>query len=144
MISAQEAKEKASAGWFDAWIAFEGLAVDSDAIKVALEKLVNQLDSDPKIKIYEKKFLEPKRVEHPIKGVKEAWSQVANLRIVVKSFRELAELVIEYGPSAVEIVGPSKSNLQMGEAQDILNNIGGMMHRFADAGIGGTVVVRSK
>ncbi len=144
MITPNEAKEKVGAGWFNVWLAFDGLAVNNETIKAALESLVARLESDHKVKVYEKEFLEPAKVENPLKGIKEAWSQVANVKFVAKSFKDLVQLIIEYGPSAIEIMEPSKSQLPMNDAQDILNNIAGMMHRYAAAGIGGTIVVHGK
>jgi len=144
MITPNEAKEKVGAGWFNVWLAFDGLAVNNETIKAALESLVARLESDHKVRVYEKEFLEPVKVENPLKGIKEAWSQVANVKFVAKSFKDLVQLIIEYGPSAIEIMEPSKSQLPMNDAQDILNNIAGMMHRYAAAGIGGTIVVHGK
>jgi len=144
MISSAEAKEKAAAGWFDVWVAFEGLAVNKEAVKSALEGLMSHLEADHKIKVYAKEFLEPEKVENPIKGISEAWSLVVNVNFVSKSFHDLVQVIIEYGPSAVEILGPSKKEMQINEAQDVLNNIAGMMHRYAAAGLGGMVLVRGK
>jgi len=144
MISPDEAKEKAGSGWFDVWLAFEALAIKPEVVKSALESLVERLDSDQKVKLYHKEYLESKKVENPLKGIKEAWTQVANVKLVAKNFSDLVQVIIEYGPSAIEILSPSNSQLSLSEAQDILNNVAGMMHRFAAAGLGGTVIVRGK
>jgi len=144
MISREEAKEKIAAGWFDVWLAFEGLAISQEAIRNALEGLVARLEDDTRVKTYEKEFLEPVKVENPLKGVKEAWSQVANVRIISKNFAELVQIILEYGPSSIEVIGPKKKELHMGEAQDVLNNVAGIMHRYAAAGMGGGIVVRGK
>ena len=144
MISPAEAKEKAASGWFNIWLAFEGMAISQQVIKSALDDLLGKLEDDQKIKVYEKEYLEPVKVENPLKGIKEAWSQVVNVKFVAKNFGEIVQIVVQYGPSAVEILGPSKSQMSISEAQDILNNIAGMMHRYAAAGIGGSVFVHSK
>lgn len=144
MISPSEAKVKAASGWFDTWLSFEGMAVNQEVIRTALESLMKRLDVDSKVRIYEKNYLEPAKVENPFKGIKEAWSQVVNIKLVAKSFDDLVQMIIEYGPSSVEIIGPPKSQLSVREAQDILNNIAAMMHRYAAAGIGGAVVVQGK
>jgi len=144
MISPAEAKEKAASGWFNIWLAFEGMAISQQVIKSALDDLLGKLEDDQKIKVYEKEYLEPVKVENPLKGIMEAWSQVVNVKFVAKNFGEIVQIVVQYGPSAVEILGPSKSQMSISEAQDILNNIAGMMHRYAAAGIGGSVFVHSK
>lgn len=144
MISPEEAKEKTNAGWFDVWMAFEGLAINQETIKKALESLVSRLEDDHKAKVYHKEYLESVKVENPIKGIKEGWSQVINIKFVAKNFSELVQIILEYGPSAIEILSPQKKEMQISEAQDILNNVAGMMHRYAAAGLGGAVVVHGK
>ena len=144
MISPEDAKEKVNSGWFDVWLAFEGLAIKPEVVKSALEGLTQRLDTDEKVKLYHKEFLEAKKIEKPLKGIEEAWSQVANVKIISKSFANLIQMIIEYGPSSIEVVSPSKSELPVSDAQDILNNVAGMMHRFAAAGVGGAVVVQGK
>ena len=144
MASHEEAKEKISAGWFHVWVAFEGMAINKNIIKTTLEDLVSKLETDPRAKVYEKEFLEPSLVKNPMKGVEEGWSQAVSLKLAIKTFKDLVQLTIEYGPSAVEVLEPSKSQLSMSDAQEILNNVAGMMHRFAAAGIGGTVIVSNK
>ena len=144
MISPSEAKGKINEGWFDVWMAFEGLAVKPEVIKTALESLTQRLEEDPKCKVYSKEFLEPVKVEKPIKGIEEAWSEVANIKIVSKNFTDLIQIVIEYGPSSIEVISPPKKEIPISEVQDSLNNVAGMMHRYAAAGVGGAVVVRGK
>jgi len=144
MISPAEAKEKAASGWFDVWLSFEGMAVNKEVIRTALESLMKRLDADLKVKVYEKNYLEPAKVENPFKDIKEAWSQVVNVKMVAKNFDALVQMIIEYGPSSVEIIGPPKSQLSVREAQDILNNVAAMMHRYAAAGVGGTIIVHGK
>lgn len=144
MIGPEEAKERTASGWFNVWLAFEALAIKPEVVKSSLESLVERLDGDQKVKIYHKEYLEPKKMENPLKGIKEAWSQVVNIKLISKNFSDLIQVIIEYGPSSIEILAPPKTELVISEAQDILNNVAGMMHRFAAAGVGGAVVVRGK
>jgi hypothetical protein len=120
------------------------MAVNKEVIRTALESLMKRLDADVKVKVYEKNYLEPAKVENPFKDIKEAWSQVVNVKMVAKNFDALVQMIIEYGPSSVEIIGPPKSQLSVREAQDILNNVAAMMHRYAAAGVGGTIIVHGK
>jgi hypothetical protein len=53
-------------------------------------------------------------------------------------------VVIEYGPSAIEVYEPEKFVLNVGEAQSILNSIAFMMHTLAAAGAGGIVVMKGE
>ncbi|MFQ6009691.1 MAG: hypothetical protein ACE5J7_01040 [Candidatus Aenigmatarchaeota archaeon] len=144
MITEAEAREKVDGGWIRAWLAFEALAISEEVTKKSLESLFNKMEADKKVKVYKKDFSEVKKVENPMPGVKEGWSQVINMEMVVKRFDELVNFVIEYGPSSIEILEPKKLITEMGEAQIILNSVAEMIHRFAAAGVGGVVVVHGK
>jgi hypothetical protein len=62
--------------------------------------------------------------------------------MISKNLNNLAQIVIEYGPSAIEILEPDKFNLNSGEAQSILNSISHMMHMIAAGGAGGIVLMK--
>ena len=102
------------------------------------------MESDKRVKAYKKDFSEVKKVENPMVGVKEGWSQVIKMEMVAKRFDELVGFVIDFGPSSIEILEPKKFTTEMGEAQMILNSVAEMIHRFAAAGVGGVVVVHGK
>jgi len=144
MISKDESNEKVSEGWLRVWFAFEALAVNEDVTKKSLENLIDKIEADARVKIYRKDFSPAKKVENPIQGIKEGWSVVCEVEFVAKKFDDLVHVVMEYGPSAVEILEPKEMKLGVGECQNILNGVSDMMHRFATAGVGGMVVVRGK
>ncbi|NIM46662.1 MAG: hypothetical protein GTN40_00675 [Candidatus Aenigmarchaeota archaeon] len=144
MISEEEANEKVREGWFKSWVMFEALAINENVAKDALESLVNKLDRDNRVKIYKKSFGETKRVETPIQNVEVGYSVTCEVNLISKKFDNLAQIAIEYGPSAIEILEPEKFNLDVGEAQSILNSISNMMHRLAAAGAGGIVFMRGE
>ncbi len=140
MISKEEANEKVSDGWVRVWFAFEALAVGEDVTKKALENLLEKLETDQRVKVYKKEFSQVKRVENPLPEIKEGFSVVAEVEIIVKKFDELVQIVMEYGPSAVEILEPKELKLNIGDCQNVLNGVSDMMHRFAQAGVGGMVI----
>jgi hypothetical protein len=137
----EDIKEKLDKGWLQTWMMFEVLAIKEDVTKQSLENLINKLEKDERVKIFKKKFSETEKVEKPMKNIDTGYSQVCEIELLTKSFDNLVQLVIEYGPSAVEILKPEKFKIELGEAQGILNTIAEMMHRFASAGIGGVVLV---
>jgi hypothetical protein len=139
-----EAKEMVKAGWIRVWLAFEALAISEDVTKKSLESLFRKMEEDKRIKMYKKDFSGTTKVDNPIKGVKEGWSQVVQAELVIKKFEDLVGFVIEYGPSSIEILEPKKITTDIGEAQSILNSVAEMIHRFAAAGVGGIVVVHGK
>ena len=142
MITEEEANEKVRKGWFKSWLIFEALAINENVSRDALETLINRLEKDDRVKIYKKSFGETKKVEKPIKNVDIGYSLTCEVSLISKKFDNLAQIVMEYGPSAIEILEPEKFNLDVGEAQSILNSISQMMHRFAAAGAGGIVFIK--
>ncbi|HLE07962.1 MAG TPA: hypothetical protein VI933_05115 [archaeon] len=144
MISKEESNEKVEDGWLRIWFGLEALAVSEEITKKSLENLLERLESDSRVKVYRKEFSTAKMVENPIPEIKEGWSIVCETEFVAKKLDDVVQIVMEYGPSAAEILEPQKLSLNLGECQNILNGVSDMMHRFARAGIGGMVVVRGK
>jgi len=145
MMHKAEADEKVMGGWLRAWIAFEVLAVESGAASSAIEELIGNLEKEDKVGVYSKELSEVRKVENPpLRGIKEAFSRIAKIELVAKSINVMLELVIKYGPSAVEILEPKKLVLQASEAQVMLIWVSVMMHVFASAGIGGLVFTRKQ
>jgi hypothetical protein len=142
MITEEEAHKRVDEGWFRCWAAFEALAIDEKVAKDALENLIDKLDKDARVKVYKKSFGEAKKVEKPMPNIDVGYSLTCEASIVSKNFGSLAEITIEYGPSAIEVIEPEKFNLNAGEAQSVLNSISDMMHRIAAAGIGGIVFMK--
>ena len=144
MISEEEANEKVKEGWFRSWLIFEALAINENVAKDALETLIKKLDEDNRVKIYKKSFGETKKIEKPIQNIEVGYSVTCEINLISKKFDCLAQIAIEYGPSAIEILEPEKFDLDSGEAQSILNSISSMMHRLAAAGAGGIVFMKSE
>lgn len=144
MISKEESDEKVTEGWIRAWMMFEVLAVNEETTRKSLEYLVNRLEKDNRIKMYKKEFGELRRVEKPLPDIDSGYSLTCEVELVSKKFDNLAQTVIEYGPSAIELLEPSKINIDAGEAQSILNSISQIMHQFAAAGAGGIVFIKGE
>jgi len=144
MISESEAKEKTNQGWFRVWLMFEVLGVKEEASKKALESLLNKLDTDERVKVYKKQFGDFLRVEKPLEGIKEGFSLTCEVEVISKKLDNLAQIVIEYGPSAIEVIEPTSFKMDAGEAQLILNTISQTIHQFAAAGAGGIVFIREQ
>jgi hypothetical protein len=142
MISEEEAGKKIEEGWLKSWVMFEALGINENASKEALESLMSKLDKDSRVRMFKKTFGETKKVEKPFKDIEVGYSLTCEADIVSKNFDNLANIAIEYGPSAIEILEPKKISLNIGEAQSILNSISNMMHRLASAGVGGIVFMK--
>ncbi len=144
MIEKPEADEKVEGGWLRIWLIFEVLAGKADKGKDVLNNLIDKLDQDPRVKMYKKEFSDVKKIENPMPKVKEGFSLTCEIEFVTETFDKASQIVMEYGPSAIEILAPHRVELKIGEAQGILNSISQMMHRFAAAGVGGIVVAGKK
>ena len=140
----QEIKNKRKDNWIEAWFGIEALAVDKGIVESSLKKHVEKLSSIKYAFVYEKKFSEIKKVENPVKNIKEGFSQIVELKLFVKDLFSLINIVIVYGPSSVEIIGPKNKEIKIEEIQRIANVLAGIVHQFASAGVGGIVITPEK
>lgn len=135
-----DVSKKIKEGWLQARLAIEVLAATRDAAKSALEKHVEALEKERKTVVYKKSFGDIREIANPLPNIPKGWSYIVDLELITQNFETLVYLVVTYGPSAVEIIGPSKIDVSMGEAQAILNSLSEMIHKYAAAGIGGIVI----
>ncbi len=130
-------KKKLSEGWIKSWMMIEALAINKETVDSALNKHIEKIEKEDKSIVIKKEFKETKTVESPFEDVKEAHSGIVELEILTETLDKLFFIVINYGPSAVEILEPEKITIDMGEAQGILNSMADIIHKFAAATMGG-------
>lgn len=140
----EEINKKRKDKWFEVAFGIEVLAVSENVAESSLNKHVNKLSKEQGVFVYEKKFSETQKVENPMKNVKEAYSRIVNLRLFVKDLSALMHIVTLYGPSSIEILGPSKKEIDLSEVQHVANNLASLVHQFAAAGVGGIVITPEK
>lgn len=109
--------EKVGEGWIDARFIIEVQGNDKDFVNKAIRDLVGRMNNEDGVLIYEKNFDEVIEVD------KSWYSTNVELGLVAKNFETLARLAACYGPSAVEIIEPSKITLSAAEAQETLVSI---------------------
>ena len=144
MIEKPLADEKVEQGYMRVWMAFELIAGSNEKAKEHMENYLNKIDEDKRIYMYKKEMSEVRKIENPLKDVKVGYSVASDIEFVIKSYDDIVQFIIQYGPSAVEILEPSKIELKIGEAQGILNTISQLMHKFAASGIGGILIAGKK
>lgn len=144
MISKEEVDEKVREGWLRVSMLFEVLAINEKTTRESLEKLMDGLEKEKKIKMYKKEFGEIRKVDKPLPDIESAYSLTSEVELISKKFDDVVQIVIAYGPSAIELLEPLKLNIEVGEAQAILNSISQLLHNFAAAGAGGIVFLREK
>ncbi len=135
-----EIKKRKKEKWFDVLFGIEVLGVEEEITKTALGTHVEKLSHVKNVFVYEKDFKDIQKVEKPMKGVEEAFSQVVNVKFFVKNLSTLLKVVLTYGPSSVEILSPDKKDVDIAEVQDLANVLSGLVHQFAAAGVGGIVI----
>lgn len=143
-MSAERVKEKRDEKWFEAVLMIEVLGIEEDVVRTALERHVEKLESVRNTYVYEKSFGDIKKVENPMKDVKEAYSQVVEVKLFAKDLFTLVNIVLVYGPSAIEVLGPEKREIKIDEVQNLSNLLAGVVHQFAAAGVGGIVISPEK
>ena len=139
-----EIKKRRKDGWIEAWFAVETLAVDKDTTESALKNHVEKLTKAKDTFVYETKFSPADRIENPLPNVKEGHSQVVELKLFVKDIYTLINVVMLYGPSSIEILGPVKKEAKLDELQSLCNLVSGVLHQFAAQGAGGIVISPGK
>ncbi|MDY6762050.1 MAG: hypothetical protein SVY41_03300, partial [Candidatus Nanohaloarchaea archaeon] len=80
----------------------------------------------------------------PSPDMEEGYSQVAEVEMEVDSFSELVEMVINYGPTSVDVKSPDTVEMELRELRDSLNAVAQIMHQFLQTGAGGMMVSRPR
>ena len=127
-------------GWIEAWFAIEALGASADVVEAALKTHVDKLAHEEDVIVLNKEFKAVEEVKNPPKPLRSGWSQVANATLLAKDLQTLIRLVLMYGPSAIEIIGPKSKQINIGEIQNIVNSLAGLLHQFVAAGVGGLVI----
>ncbi|MCD6477574.1 MAG: hypothetical protein J7K87_01090 [Candidatus Aenigmarchaeota archaeon] len=135
-----EIKDKIKKGWIKCWSMIEVMATDKKTTEQSLKNHIEKLKKEKGIIVYKEKFDSIEEVKSPFKNIEKAYSQVVEIEFIIENFKNLVDFVILYGPSTVEIMEPDKIETKIGDAQEILNRLSTLLHKFAAAGIGGMLI----
>jgi hypothetical protein len=135
-------QKKMKEGWIKSWMMIEALAVTDAAVKSSLEKHVKKLGLENGVMVSRKDFKKVEKVDKPFpnSSIDTAYSGVVELEVLTKDYDRLVFLVLNYAPSAIEVLEPKKIALDAGEAQGILNSLSELIHRFVGLTRGGILV----
>jgi len=139
----EKADKKLKEGWIKSWMMIEALAVSEEAVKSALEKHVEKIGREKDVMVAKSDFKDVQKVDKPFPNVETAYSYVVELEVLTRNYDKLAFIVLNYAPSAIEILEPKKIAMDAGEAQGILNTLADMVHKFV-AMHGGAITVDTK
>ncbi|MDY6770985.1 MAG: hypothetical protein SV186_03450 [Candidatus Nanohaloarchaea archaeon] len=126
----------------DTWMIFEVLAKQEDAAVESLRDHVDKMKEMETVEITSEDFEDVEKVEDPHPALDKGYSQVCEVEATVDDFPTLVELVMNYGPTMIEVQGPEEITLDLGEAQDALNLVAEMMQKFLQSGAGGMMISR--
>jgi hypothetical protein len=118
-------------GWIKSWMMIETMAISKETVESALKKHMEKLEKEKGIMVYKKDFKGIKKVEKPLPNIPEGYSQVVEFEILTINYDKLVYIVLNYGPSTIEILEPGKITMDLGEAQGIVNSLATLIHRFA-------------
>ncbi|MFB6294390.1 MAG: hypothetical protein ABEI97_01390 [Candidatus Nanohaloarchaea archaeon] len=126
----------------DVWMVFDVLAADEEAAKESLQNHLEQLESERSVMEFSAEVGDVSEVEQPSPDMDAGYSQVAEVDMTVNSFSELVEMVINYGPTSVDVKSPETVEMELREVRDALNAVAQIMHQFLQSGAGGMMVSR--
>lgn len=132
-------------GWIKAWMLFEAQAAAKNTAQEALKKHLGKMHSNESdVRVLKENFTSIEEMDAPeaLKqhGIQKLFSQVAETIVLTRNFEALVNIMMNYGPSVIEVLAPSEIKLTMRDAQNTLASVADMMHKFAAAGLGGMVI----
>ncbi len=108
---------------FRAYVIVEGVSEDKAKLEELQKKIVEKFKNDPYFQVIDLNIEETLENE----GV---YTSMFEAEVVAKSFEDLVYLVINYGPSSIELIEPGKFELKASEAQGILVDVANMIHAY--------------
>jgi ribosome-interacting GTPase 1 len=136
----EQVRKRMKEGWIKTSMMVEAMAISKDAVESALKKHVERMEKEKCLLVYRKEFQETSEVEKPLPNIPKGFSQVVEIEALAENFDRLVYVVLNYAPSSIEILEPKRVDIDIGQAQGILNTIAIMIHRFAASGGGGMIV----
>ena len=136
--------KKMKEGWIKSSMMVEVMAINPEKTKEVIENHIEMMSKEDNIIVSKKEFKEVLEAKSPYPNIPKAYSCVAEIEVLTQSFDELAYIVMNYGPSSIEILKPDKISMNAGEAQAILSSISAMLHRFAASQMGGVMLKTKK
>jgi len=94
-------------------------------LKNMLGEHVGRLDKMKDVRVHSIKGNEPRQIEN-----QDLFTCFAEVDFEVENFSRLADLMFDFMPSSVEVIEPSKVELDCNGATGLLNNLSGRLHRY--------------
>lgn len=114
--------KKPAEGQYKINMIVEGISTDEEALKKEMEVL------ERKLKAESYKLLRFEKSE--IVKDEENYSMFINVDFSVPDFSDTIYLIIQYGPSSVELLEPHEVKLELSQAQEVLNEVASAVHYY--------------
>ena len=112
------------AGWIHSSLIIEVQGNDKKLADKAIHQMVERMKNEKDTRVYGADFSE-------VEQIKADWfSAHVEIFILTKNFGALTKIALLYAPSVVEIMDPNKINLEIGDAQNLLVDISGIVTRL--------------
>ncbi len=108
---------------FRAYIIIEGISENKAVLEQAQEAVLNAFKNDPRFEILDL------NVEEVIEN-EGVFTSMFEAEVVTKTFHDLVYLVLNYGPSSVELIEPASFEIKASEAQAILVDIAEVIQMY--------------
>lgn len=126
------------------WMVFEAVAATEEAVEGSLQDHLEKLSNESDAEIIEKTVEEVEQVENPHPDLDQGFSQVAETVVEADSFEEAIALVINYGPTYIQLEEPDVYEMSLKEGQETLQDVADIMRRYAEMGVGGMLVSKTE
>lgn len=101
-------------------------------VKESLTKHVGVLEKLSDIEVHKIDLSDAKEIEQPKDAPKTEtmFTCFAEVDLETESFSRMTQVMFDFMPSSVEVIEPSKVQLESSEATELLNNLSGRLHRY--------------
>jgi hypothetical protein len=114
--------KKQKEGAYKVNMIIEGLSANDKALEKEMEILENKLKNE--------EYTILKFEKSDVSKEKDNYTQFFNTDISVPDFSDLIYLIIQYGPSSVELLEPNDVRLDLSQAQEVLNEVASAVHYY--------------
>ncbi len=107
---------------YRAQMIIEGMSKSEEALRRSMEILETRLKKE-KIRLFSFE-------KSDISSVEQDFVMFFDVELGTKTFRDLFAIVVNYGPTSVELLEPNKVEIKLPEAQDTLNDVATAIHHY--------------
>lgn len=122
---------------------FEAVGKEKKAVEDSLSDHVESLKTENGVEIEEVEKDTAEEMQDPHEGLDKGFSQVLEMRARFEDFKRATEIVLNYGPTYVQVEEPDVYDMKLKESQQTLQKVATTMHQYAQMGAGGVLISKS-